>query len=123
MLPDNANDDALQRLTARAIEESMIATLAMRGAHYPRSTDMPAEEMQPLLFAQVMHVYDTDEAFRSWAGLLLKLMQAAPDHAFEAAVGATAAALGAIGAWDLPGDSVMDYCETLYRQLEQEVLR
>lgn len=123
MRPNPPTTDALQRLTDRAVEESLIATLAMRGAHYPRSTDMPVEEMQPLLFAQVMHVYDTDESFNAWAGLLLKLMQAAPDYAFEAAVDTTAAALGAIGAWDLPGDSVMAYCETLYRQLEVEVLR
>lgn len=118
MQPESPAQNAMRQLQQRALTESMMHVLATQATLLPRQSDMDADDMLAALFQRVMVVYDSNPAFRLVITPMLALIDQAPEDTLGDTVFATMVMLGSFGAWDLPGDSVTDYCTALCDAME-----
>lgn len=118
MQPESSTPNALQRLQQRAMTESMLHIMATQATLLPRQSEMDADAMLTVLSNRVVHEYDHNPAFRIAVTPMLALIDQAPEDTLGDTVFATMVMLGSFGAWDLPGDSVTDYCTALCDAME-----
>lgn len=118
MQPESPAQSAMAQLQQRAMAEAMLHIMATQATLLPRQSDMDADDMLSVLSDRVVREYDHNPAFRIAVTPMLALIDQAPEETLGDTVLATMAMLGSFGAWDLPGDSVTDYCTALCDAME-----